>query len=320
MSDGAIQPALISCERARPTLLSSSRKKPSEMSNFSSDELVAPIAGAASSKARGGIRREFVLSVTHWTSRLFSFTTTRNPGFRFRSGQFTMIGLEVDGRSIMRAYSIASAVYDDKLEFFSIKIPDGPLTSNLQRLEPGMQVLVSPKPTGTLVTDSLLEGHRLFLLGTGTGIAPFASIVRDPETYDRYEEVVLAHGCREVAETKYSASVAAQLLEDAFLGADARQRLTYYPTATREPFRHNGRITDLLRSGKLTSDLGHPPLDPDCDRVMVCGSQSFNADMIALLHERAFAEGSSGKPAHFVIEKAFVDQPNNHLPRNRSND
>lgn len=290
------------------------------MSNFSSDALVAPTAGAAPPKAGSGIRREFVLSVTHWTSRLFSFTTTRNPGFRFHSGQFTMIGLEIDGRPIMRAYSIASAIYDDRLEFFSIKIPDGPLTFSLQRLEPGMQVLVSPKPTGTLVMDSLLEGRRLYLLGAGTGIAPFASIVRDPEIYGRYEEVVLVHGCREVAETKYSAFVVDQLLEDAFLGADARQRLTYYPTATREPFRHNGRITDLLQSGKLTSDLGHPPLDPDCDRVMVCGSQSFNADMIALLRERLFAEGSSGKPAHFVIEKAFVDQPNGHPSRTHSND
>ena len=205
------------------------------------------------------------------------------------------------------AYSIASAVYDDRLEFFSIKVPDGPLTSRLQHLVPGMQVLIGQKPTGTLLLDGLSAGRRLYLLGTGTGVAPFASIVRAPETYERFESVALVHGCRKVAETNYSALIVDQLMEDEFLGADACQQLAYYPTVTREPFRNSGRITDLLLSGKLGSDLGYPTLDPALDRVMVCGSQSFNSDIVAYLNERGFVEGSSGEPAHFVIEKAFVE-------------
>jgi ferredoxin/flavodoxin---NADP+ reductase len=276
-----------------------------------------PAASATATKAAGTIPCEIVLSVTHWTDRLFSFTTTRDAGFRFRSGQFTMIGLEVDGRPLMRAYSVASAAYDDRLEFFSIKVPDGPLTSRLQHLVPGMQILVGHKPTGTLVTDSLSPGRRLYLLGTGTGIAPFASIVRDPEIYERFESVALVHGCRKVAETNYSAVVVAHLMNDQFLGAEARQRLAYYPTVTREAFRNSGRVTDLLRSGKLNADLDYPALDPACDRVMLCGSQSFNRDMVAYLSERGFVEGSSAQPAHFVIEKAFVEpkaQPARHAP------
>jgi ferredoxin--NADP+ reductase len=266
-----------------------------------------PAANAKATKAGSAIRREIVRSVTHWTDRLFSFTTTRDAGFRFRSGQFTMIGLEVDGRPLMRAYSIASAVYDDRLEFFSIKVPDGPLTSRLQHLAPGMQVLIGQKPTGTLILDGLSAGRRLYLLGTGTGVAPFASIMRDPETYERFESVALVHGCRKVAETNYSALIVDQLMEDEYLGADARQQLAYYPTVTREAFRNSGRITDLLLSGRLGSDLGYPALDPALDRVMVCGSQSFNSDLVAYLNARGFVEGSSGEPAHFVIEKAFVE-------------
>lgn len=271
------------------------------------DATSRPAANAKSTKAASGIRHEIVQSVTHWTDRLFSFTTTRNAGFRFRSGQFTMIGVEVDGRPLMRAYSIASAVYDDRLEFFSIKVSDGPLTSRLQHLEPGMEVLIGQKPTGTLILDGLSAGRRLYLLGTGTGMAPFASIVRDPETYERFESVALVHGCRKAAETNYSASVIDQVMEDEFLGAYARQQLDYYPTVTREAFRNSGRITDLLLSGRLKSDLGYPALDPASDRVMVCGSQSFNSDIVAYLNKLGFVEGSSGEPAHFVIEKAFVD-------------
>jgi ferredoxin/flavodoxin---NADP+ reductase len=276
-----------------------------------------PAASATATKVARAIPCEIVLSVTHWTDRLFSFTTTGDAGFRFRSGQFTMIGLEVDGRPLMRAYSVASAAYDDWLEFFSIKVPDGPLTSRLQHLVPGMQILVGHKPTGTLVMDSLSPGRRLYLLGTGTGIAPFASIVRDPEIYERFESVALVHGCRKVAETNYSAVVVAHLMNDQFLGAEARQRLAYYPTVTREAFRNSGRVTDLLRSGKLNADLDYPALDPACDRVMLCGSQSFNRDMVAYLGERGFVEGSSDEPAHFVIEKAFVEpkaQPARHAP------
>lgn len=273
-----------------------------------------PAASAKAAKTSSTIRREIVQSVTHWTDRLFSFTTSRDAGFRFRSGQFTMIGLEVDGRPLMRAYSIASAVYDNRLEFFSIKVPDGPLTFRLQHIEPGMEVLIGQKPTGTLILDGLSAGRRLYLLGTGTGVAPFASIARDPETYERFESVALVHGCRKVAETNYSALVVDQLMEDEFLGADARQQLVYYPTVTRETFRNSGRITDLLLSGNLSSGLGYPALDPALDRVMVCGSQSFNNDIVAYLTERGFVEGSSGEPAHFVIEKAFVEPKGSGLP------
>jgi ferredoxin/flavodoxin---NADP+ reductase len=283
------------------------------------DATSKPAASAKSTKAASGIRHEIVQSVTHWTDRLFSFTTTRGAGFRFRSGQFTMIGVEVDGRPLMRAYSIASAAYDNRLEFFSIKVPDGPLTSRLQHLEPGMEVLIGQKPTGTLILDGLSAGRRLYLLGTGTGVAPFASIVHNPETYERFESVALVHGCRKVAETNYSASVIDQLMEDEFLGADARQQLDYYPTVTREAFRNGGRITDLLLSGRLNSDLGYPALDPASDRVMVCGSQSFNDAIVAYLNKRGFVEGSSGEPAHFVIEKAFVEPPPRFAPARGEN-
>jgi ferredoxin--NADP+ reductase len=262
-----------------------------------------PTASATAANPRNGIHCAIVLSVTHWTDRLFSLTTTRDAGFRFRSGQFTMIGLEVDGRPLMRAYSMASAAYDDRLEFFSIKMPDGPMTSRLQHLMPGMQILVGHKPTGPLVMDSLSPGRRLYLLGAGTGIVSRAS--RDPEIYQRFESVALVHGCRKVGETNYSAVVVAHLMNDEFLGTNTRQRLVYYPTVTREAFRNS--ITDLLLSGKLASDLGHPALDPAYDRVMVCGSQSFSSDMVAYLKERGFVEGSGDEPAHFVIEKAFVE-------------
>jgi ferredoxin/flavodoxin---NADP+ reductase len=272
------------------------------------DSMTAPVTGGMAGKVASGVRRETVLSVTHWTDRLFSFVTTRDAGFRFRSGQFTMIGLEIDGRPLMRAYSIASAVYAENLEFFSIKVPDGPLTSRLQYLEPGSQLLVGHKPTGTLVLDSLSPGRRLYLLGTGTGIAPFASIARDPDVYERFERIVLVHGCRDAAETQYSADLIERLSDDEFLGEDVRRKLAYYPTATREAFRNNGRITDLLRSGKLCSDLGLPALDPSCDRTMLCGNQGFNAELTRDLTARGFIEGSGGAPAHFVIEKAFVDR------------
>lgn len=272
------------------------------------DIAIAPKVSATTEKAVSGVRSETVLSVTHWTDRLFSFVTTREAGFRFRSGQFTMIGLEINGRPLVRAYSIASAVYDDRLEFFSIKVPDGPLTSRLQHLAPGSQILVGRKPTGTLMLDSLLGGRRLYLLGTGTGIAPFASIARDPEVYERFDTVVLAHGCREVAESNYSAAVVAKLRQDEFLGESVRQRLAYYPTVTREAFRNSGRITDLIRSAKLNSDLGLPPLDPTYDCVMLCGNHGFNVEMAAYLEGRGFVEGNANRPAHLVIEKAFVER------------
>jgi ferredoxin/flavodoxin---NADP+ reductase len=254
------------------------------------------------------LNEERVLGVTHWTPDLFSFTTTRNPAFRFQSGQFTMIGLEVEGRPLLRAYSLASAHYEETLEFFSIKVPDGPLTSRLQHLREGDPIVVSRKATGTLVLDSLLSGRNLYLLGTGTGLAPFVSIVKDPEAYERFERVVLVHGCRQVDELAYGERIVEGLKEDEFLGDLARDRLVYVPTVTREPFRNRGRITDLIVSGKLFDMGGLESLDPELDRVMICGSPEMIAETRAILGERRFREGSSGHPASLVYEKAFVER------------
>ena len=254
------------------------------------------------------LNEETVTAVRHWTDKLFSFTATRDPSFRFLSGQFTMIGLPVDGKPLLRAYSMASASYDDQLEFFSIKAPNGPLTSRLQHLKPGDSILVGRKPVGTLVQDSLTPGRTLYLLGTGTGLAPFASIIRDPDVYDRFEHVVLVHGCRHVAELAYGQELVASLPQNEFIGEAVAQKLLYYPTVTREPFTHRGRITNLLETGRLTDDLGLTALGPEHDRVMLCGSPDFLADMIPLLESRGFAEGSSSRPAEYVIEKAFVEK------------
>ena len=251
---------------------------------------------------------ETVTGVRHWTPTLFSFTTTRDPAFRFLSGQFTMIGLPVDGKPLLRAYSMASPHYDEQLEFFSIKVPDGPLTSRLQLIREGDEVLVGRKAVGTLVQDSLLPGRSLYLLGTGTGLAPFASIARDPDVYDRFERVVLVHGCREVAELAYGEEVMARLQDDELLADTVRGKLLYYPTTTREPFRNQGRVTTLLDSAKLTDDLGLSPINPADDRMMLCGSPAFLADMVALLDGRGFTEGSSSAPGTYVIEKAFVEK------------
>ena len=254
------------------------------------------------------LTQETVTAVRHWTDRLFSFTATRDPAFRFLAGQFTMIGLHVDGKPLLRAYSMASAVYDEELEFFSIKAPDGPLTSRLQNIKVGDAILVGRKPVGTLVQDSLTPGRTLYLLGTGTGLAPFASIIRDPDMYDRFERVVLVHGCRLKAELGYGQELVDALPQNEFLGELVQEKLTYYPTVTREPFEHQGRITDLFESNKLTDDLGLPPLGPENDRVMMCGSEVFLADMVALLKLRGFEEGSAHKPGSFVVEKAFVEK------------
>lgn len=251
--------------------------------------------------------RETVLEVRHWTDRLFSFTATRDPGFRFTSGQFTMIGLELDGRPLTRAYSMANATHEEMLEFFSIKVPDGPLTSRLQHLKPGDELLVGRKPTGTLIADNLLPGEQLYLLATGTGLAPFLSIIKDPAVYERFDRVVLVHGCRHVAELAYAEFIARELPADEFLGEDVRGKLLYYPTVTREPFRQNGRITALLEAGDLERSLGLPPLSPESDRVMLCGSPAMLADLTRLLQKREFREGSSARPGHFVVEKAFAE-------------
>ena len=251
---------------------------------------------------------ETVLSVHHWTDRLFSFTTTRDPALRFSNGHFTMIGLKVDGKPLLRAYSIVSANYEEHLEFLSIKVPDGPLTSRLQHIQIGDKILVGRKPTGTLVVDYLLPGKRLYLFATGTGLAPFMSIVRAPETYERFDRVILVHGVRQVAELAYNDYLNELLPEHELLAEIIGGKLAYYPTVTREAFPTQGRITDLITSGKLLADLGEPSLDPAEDRAMICGSPSMLRDLKRMLEERGFKEGNTSTPGHFVIERAFVEQ------------
>ena len=251
---------------------------------------------------------ERVLKVRHWTDTLFSFVTTRDPGFRFQNGQFTMIGLQLDGKPLLRAYSMASANYEERLEFFSIKVANGPLTSRLQHLAEGDSILVGRKPTGTLILDNLLPGKNLYLLGTGTGLAPFLSLIKDPEVYERFERVVLVHGCRKVAELAYMDTICDYLPNDPHIGAEVAAKLTYYPTVTREPFENRGRITDLIEGGKLFADTNLPPLNPETDRVMLCGSPHMLGDLQALLLSRSFSEGNHSTPGHFVVEKAFVER------------
>jgi ferredoxin/flavodoxin---NADP+ reductase len=254
------------------------------------------------------IHEEEVLSVHHWTDRLFSFTTTRDPALRFSNGHFTMIGLMVGGKPLLRAYSIVSPNYEEHLEFLSIKVPDGPLTSRLQHIQVGDKVIVGRKPTGTLVIDYLLPGKRLYLMGTGTGLAPFMSIVRAPETYDRFEQVILVHGVRQVAELAYHDYLNELLPDHELLAEIIGGKLSYYPTVTREPFPTQGRITDLITSGKLFTDLEVPPLNPLDDRVMICGSPAMLRDLKQMLEQRGFKEGNTSIPGDFVIERAFVEQ------------
>ena len=252
---------------------------------------------------------ETVLDVHHWNDTLFSFKTTRDPALRFRNGHFVMIGLDVEGKPLVRAYSVASANYEDHLEFLSIKVPNGPLTSRLQHLKPGDQVLIGRKPTGTLVIDDLLPGRHLYLFGSGTGLAPFLSIVRDPETYERYEKVILVHGVRLVSELAYADLLQTQLRADEFLGELVKDKLIYYPTVTREPFRNQGRITDLIESGELTRRIGLPDLSREHDRGMICGSPAMLADTRVLLDARGLViSPSSGVPGDYVIERAFVEK------------
>ncbi len=251
---------------------------------------------------------EHVLSVHHWTDKLFSFTTTRSNTLRFKNGHFIMIGLEVNGRPLMRAYSIVSANYEENLEFFSIKVPDGPLTSRLQHLKVGDPILMSTKPTGTLVTDYLLPGKRLYMLSTGTGLAPFMSIIKDPETYEKYEKVILVHGVREVNELAYDDFITRKLPANEFFGEEVKQKLLYYPTVTREPFRNQGRITDLMKSGKLYADLGLPPMNIEEDRFMLCGSPQMLKDTCEIFDAAGLLETRHGNAGHYAIERAFVEQ------------
>ncbi|MBP2559114.1 ferredoxin--NADP+ reductase [Neorhizobium galegae] len=264
----------------------------------------APAQGLA--KIPDGVYAETVLAVEHYTDRLFRFRMTRPAGFRFRSGEFAMIGLMVGDKPVYRAYSIASPSWDEELEFFSIKVPDGPLTSHLQMIKPGDTVLMRKKPTGTLVLDALTPGKRLYMFSTGTGIAPFASLIRDPETYEKFEEVILTHTCRDVAELKYGFDLVHEINNHEFLAEIVGTKLKHYATVTREDFKYRGRITDLIESAKLFADLGVPALDPAVDRGMICGSTAMLKDTKDLLEKAGLVEGSNNKPGEFVIERAFV--------------
>ncbi len=254
------------------------------------------------------VTAETVTSVHHWTDRLFSFTTTRSQSLRFENGQFVMIGLPVDGKPLLRAYSIASPNYDDQLEFLSIKVPDGPLTSRLGQVGVGDTVYVGRKPVGTLLLQSVLPGRNLYLLSTGTGLAPFMSLIRDPELYDRFERVVLVHGCRFASELAYAEYISEHLPRHELLGDLVHEKLLYYPTVTRERFRNEGRITTLMRSGQLYADLGLPAIDPALDRVMICGSQEMLDELKTMLLGAAFVEGHNNEAGAFVYEKAFADK------------
>ena len=255
------------------------------------------------------LNTETVTSVRHWNETLFSFTTSRDPGFRFKNGHFTMIGLEQDGgRPLLRAYSIASANYEEELEFFSIKVPDGPLTSRLQKIQPGDKIYVSRKPTGTLVADHLLPGKRLWLLSTGTGLAPFLSIIKDPEIYEQFDQVILTHGVRYTSELAYRDVIENELPDNEFFGDIIRNQLLYYPTVTREPYRNKGRLTDLMTSGKLFDDLELPKPNLEEDRFMLCGSPSMLKDCCEILDAHGFQEARHGDQGHYVIERAFVEK------------
>jgi len=251
-----------------------------------------------------------VTSVAHWTDRLFSFRVTRPASLRFRSGEFVMIGLlKDDGRPLLRAYSIASPSWDDELEFYSIKVQDGPLTSRLQHIQPGDQIILRPKPVGTLVHDALLPGKRLWLFATGTGFAPFASLIRDPQTFEDYDQIILTHTCREVAELEYGRLLVESLRSDALMAellGDGIDKLVYYPTTTREDSPRMGRVTDKLRDGSLLADLGIDAIRPETDRAMVCGSMGLNTEIKELLEGFGLREGANSDPAEYVVEKAFV--------------
>ena len=252
---------------------------------------------------------ETVLDVRHWTEAYFSFTTSRDDGFRFDNGQFVMLGLMVDGKPLMRAYSIASANWEEHLEFFSIKVQNGPLTSRLQHIKPGDTLLISRKPTGTLLISDLLPGRTLYLLATGTGLAPFLAIIKDPETYERFERIVVTHGVRNIEDLAYADYIRRELPHHEFLGEQISKQLFYYPAVSREPFEHQGRLTTLLESGRMQADLGFEAIDPQHDRFMICGSPSMLADFRRILDERGFtAAPKIGIPGHYVFERAFVEK------------
>lgn len=248
-----------------------------------------------------------VLTIHHWTDRLFSFTTTRDAGLRYQSGQFAMIGLMVDGKPLLRAYSMVSPHYSETLEFLSIKVADGPLTSRLQHIVPGDTVLIGRKPSGTLLTQNLLPGRHLYLLATGTGLAPFMALIQDPEIYERFERIILVHGCRQVAELAYAQYISQELPRNEWLGEQVSKQLIYYPCVTRESFRNMGRIPTLLESHQIATDCNISTIN-DQDRFMLCGSPEMIRDTRDLLHKWGLVEGNMSRPGQFVIERAFVEK------------
>jgi ferredoxin--NADP+ reductase len=279
---------------------------------------ISPVTQASPIKLPTLPDAQTVKSVKHWTDRLFSFRVTRPASLRFRSGEFVMIGLMGDPdpktgkqKPLLRAYSIASPSWDDELEFYSIKVPDGPLTSRLQHIKPGDQIILRPKPVGTLVHDALLPGKRIWFFATGTGIAPFASLLRDPQTYEDYDEVILTHTCRQANELKYGADLIEHIRSDEMLqehiGKENLAKLRYYPTTTREQSAKMGRITDLMRSGEAFADLGVEPINPETDRAMICGNLAFNLELKEMLEEFGLREGANSAPREYVVEKAFLD-------------
>lgn len=252
--------------------------------------------------------KEQVTHVHHWNDTLFSIRTSRGDSLRFENGHFVMLGMEVEGKPLMRAYSIASANYEEELEFFSIKVPDGPLTSRLQNIKVGDDILLSTKPTGTLISGNLLPGKHLYLISTGTGLAPFLSIIKDPDVYEEYDKIILTHGVRHVSELAYQDFIENELPQNPYFGELVKEKLIYYPTVTREAFKNNGRLTDLVNSGRLFRDIDLPKPNLDDDRFMLCGSPSMLKDFCEILDEQGFKESRHGKQAHYVIERAFVEK------------
>lgn len=251
---------------------------------------------------------ETVTEVHHWSDRLFTIKTTRDPSLRFRNGEFAMIGIEVDGKPLMRAYSMASSNHEDYLEFYSIKVQDGPLTSRLQHIKIGDKLMVSKKPTGTLLWDHMRPGKHLYLLSTGTGLAPFLSIIKDPDVYENFEKVVLVHGCRFVNELTYQKLITHELQDNEYFGDEVKKKLIYYPAVTREPFKNFGRINKLIEEGTLMQDIGLPPLNKEDDRFMLCGSPAMLKSIGSMLKEMGFEETRKSDFKEFVIERAFVEK------------
>ena len=250
---------------------------------------------------------ETVLEVQHWSKRLFSLRISRPKTFRFRSGEFVMLGLFKNDSPLLRAYSITSPSWEETLEFLSIKVQNGPLTSCLQHIKPGDSLLLSKKATGTLTLDSLRAGERLYLFSTGTGVAPFASLIRDPETYSKFDKIILTHTCRSVSELEYGKNIIAHINSDPLVGEIAKDNLVYFSSVTQDNYDHVGRITTFINNGKLFQLIGEPPLSPINARAMICGSLDMIRDISAILEQKGFSSGSNAKPGEFVIERAFVD-------------